>query len=153
MSHSNIFIDSSVMIGLFIGDEKAHKLLSKLINDSFMLCINPIVFSETMFKVTFHIALEDGIKGVYDLKQNLSRYSWVYEEVKEKIDKMIKMGYLKILDTNWDVLKLSSEIGEKYNLLTNDAIIIATCKYYGINKLATFDSDFEKVDFIEIIKE
>jgi predicted nucleic acid-binding protein len=77
----------------------------------------------------------------------------VYEEVKEKIDKMIKMGYLKILNTNWEVLKSSSEMGKKYNLLTNDAIIIATCKYYGTNKLATFDFDFEKVDFIKIIKE
>lgn len=153
MHPSNIFIDSSVMVGVFIGDEKAHKLLSKLINEDFMLCINPTVFSETMFKVTFHIALEDGIKGVYDLKKNLSRYSWVYEEVKEKIDKMIKMGYLKILNTNWDILKLSPEIGRKYNLLTNDAIIVATCKYYRIDKLATFDSDFEKVDFIKIIKE
>ena len=91
MSHSNIFIDSSVMIGLFIGDEKAHKLLSKLINDSFMLCINPIVFSETMFRTTYHIALEDGIKGVYDLKKNLDKYSWVYKEVKEKFDEMIRM--------------------------------------------------------------
>ncbi len=151
MNPSNVFVDSSVMVGLFVGDEKAHKLLSKLINDDFMLCINPIVFSETMFKVTFNIALEDGIKGVYDLKENLNRYSWVYREVKEKFDEMIKMCYLKVLDTNWEVLKLSSEMGEKYNLLTNDAIIIATCKYYGINKLATFDSDFEKVDFIEII--
>lgn len=77
-----------------------------------MLCINPIVFSETMFKVTFHIALEDGIRGVYDLKKNLNRYSWVYEEVREKIDKMIKMNYLKILDTNWEVLKLAPEIGK-----------------------------------------
>jgi predicted nucleic acid-binding protein len=108
--------------------------------------------SETMFKVTFHIALEDGIRGVYNLKKNLNRYSWLYEEVKEKFDRMVKMNYLKILDTNWEVLKLSSEMGKKYNLLTNDAIIIATCKYYGINKLATFDSNFEKVDFIEIIK-
>ncbi|XRO76494.1 PIN domain-containing protein [Methanocaldococcus sp. 10A] len=50
MKLSNIFIDSSVMVGLFIGDEKAHKLLSKLINEDYILCINPIVFSETMFK-------------------------------------------------------------------------------------------------------
>jgi len=148
---SNVFVDSSVMVGLFVGDEKAHKLLSKLINEGFMLCINPIVFSETMFRVTFNIALEDGIKGVYDLKENLSKYSWVYKEVKEKIDEMIKMDYLKILDTNWEVLKLAPEIGRKYCLLTNDAIIVATCKYYKINKLATFDSDFERVDFIEII--
>jgi predicted nucleic acid-binding protein len=102
------------MVGLFIGDEKAYKLLSKLINDDYILYINPIVFSETMFRTTYHIALEDGIKGVYDLKKNLYKYSWVYKEVKEKFDEMIRMGYLKVLDTSWEVLKLSSEIGCKY---------------------------------------
>ena len=40
---------------------------------------------------------------------------------------------------------------EKYKLLPNDALIVATCKHHGINKIATFDSDFERVDFLEII--
>ncbi|WP_223209031.1 PIN domain-containing protein [Pyrococcus sp.] len=40
---------------------------------------------------------------------------------------------------------------EKYALLTNDAIIAATCKYYGIKKIATFDEDFKKVNFLEVI--
>ena len=30
----------------------------------------------------------------------------------------------------------------KYNLLTNDAIILATCKIHNITKLASHDSDF-----------
>lgn len=37
-------------------------------------------------------------------------------------------------------------------MLPNDALIVATCRYYGINKIATFDSDFDKVDFLEIVK-
>jgi len=40
---------------------------------------------------------------------------------------------------------------KKYKLLPNDALIAATCKHRGINKIATFDSDFERVDFLEII--
>ena len=39
----------------------------------------------------------------------------------------------------------------KYKLLPNDALIVATCKHYGINKIATFDPDFKRVDFLEII--
>ena len=30
-------------------------------------------------------------------------------------------------------------------------LIAATCKYYDIRKIATFDSDFDKVDFLEVI--
>jgi len=44
------------------------------------------------------------------------------------------------------------EIFENYNLLPNDALIAATCKYYGINKIATFDGDFKRVDFLEVVE-
>ena len=40
---------------------------------------------------------------------------------------------------------------EECNLLPNDALIAATCKYYSIKKIATFDEDFRRVDFIEVI--
>ena len=60
---------------------------------------------------------------------------------------------MKIVAINWDILKLSAEIGEKYNLLTNDAIIAATCKYYGIRKIASFDEDFKNIDFLEVVFE
>ncbi len=36
--------------------------------------------------------------------------------------------------------------------LPNDALIVATCKHYGIKKIATFDEDFGRVDFLEIVE-
>jgi predicted nucleic acid-binding protein len=36
---------------------------------------------------------------------------------------------------------------------SNDALIAATCKHHGIQKIATFDPDFEHVDFLEIVRE
>ena len=44
------------------------------------------------------------------------------------------------------------EILENYNLLPNDALIAATCKHHGIKKIATFDEDFKRVDFLEVVK-
>ena len=38
----------------------------------------------------------------------------------------------------------------KYKLLPNDALIAATCKHHGIKKIATFDPDFKRVDFLEV---
>jgi len=34
-------------------------------------------------------------------------------------------------------------------LKPNDALIAATCKYYGIRKIATFDEDFDRARFLE----
>ena len=50
-------------------------------------------------------------------------------------------------------LELIRRIAETYKLLPNDALIAATCKYYGIRKIATFDEDFKRVDFLEVIIE
>lgn len=49
----------------------------------------------------------------------------------------------------WEVI---FELMRKYRLLPNDALIAATCKYYGIRKIATFDEDFDRVGFLERVK-
>lgn len=43
------------------------------------------------------------------------------------------------------------EIVKNYGLLPNDALIVATCKHYGIRKIATFDEDFRRVEFLEMV--
>ena len=45
-----------------------------------------------------------------------------------------------------------AEIINKYGLLPNDALIAATCRHYGIKKIATFDDDFNRVNFLEVVK-
>ncbi|ACS89946.1 MULTISPECIES: type II toxin-antitoxin system VapC family toxin [Thermococcus] len=151
MSPSEVFIDSSVLVGLNLGDEKAKELVKSLIERGCILIINPIVFSETAYKVMFTLALKDGLKGVHDLKKHLDKYAWTYGKVKESIALLIKNELLKVVEVNWEILELSAKIGEEYALLTNDAIIAATCKHFGIKKIATFDEDFRKVDFLEVI--
>ncbi|WP_366513876.1 PIN domain-containing protein [Thermococcus aggregans] len=42
-----------------------------------------------------------------------------------------------------EITLLSTEISRKYGLLPNDALILATCKFYSIKYLISFDSDFE----------
>ncbi len=62
-----------------------------------------------------------------------------------------------IIDFNIVILKdindlnFVFEIMNKYRLLPNDALIAAACKFYGIKKIATFDEDFKRVDFLEVV--
>jgi len=64
---------------------------------------------------------------------------------------LIKNDLLKILELNVQIFEISYLFSKKYGLLPNDALIAATCKHYGIKKIATFDQDFERVDFLEVI--
>jgi len=44
------------------------------------------------------------------------------------------------------------DIMGKYNLLPNDALIAATCRAYGISRIASFDSDLKNLDFVDLIE-
>jgi uncharacterized protein len=39
----------------------------------------------------------------------------------------------------------------KYKLMPNDAMIASTCLKHEISKIATFDSDFRRVDWLNVI--
>jgi len=39
----------------------------------------------------------------------------------------------------------------KYQLTPSDAIIALTCKYYGIDKIITFDKCFERIPWLNVI--
>ena len=41
----------------------------------------------------------------------------------------------------------------RYNLLPNDAMIASTCRKHEIFKIATFDSDFLRVDWLSVINQ
>jgi predicted nucleic acid-binding protein len=61
------------------------------------------------------------------------------------------LGRYRTLDVGEAVKSGAEGLIKKYGLLPNDALIAATCKHYGIRKIATFDSDFDRVDFLEVI--
>ena len=47
------------------------------------------------------------------------------------------------LDMNRLVVLTAPILMSEYNLLPNDAIILATCKFYGIEYLASHDKDYD----------
>jgi len=55
------------------------------------------------------------------------------------------LNSLAMFDVNAETVSIAEELMLNYNLLPNDALILATCKYYGIKYLASLDTDFEKV--------
>jgi len=78
------------------------------------------------------------------------------EEINEFFERMRALNILaniwNVLDINFEIFETAKTIIKVHRLLPNDALIAATCKYYGINKIATFDEDFARVDFLEVVK-
>ncbi len=127
-----VFLDTSFLVSCIIEtehSEKVKKILERVINCALYTSINAV--EETVYVIRKIAKMEN-------------------KEISERVKSVIeKLSIVVITD-----LPLSTffEILENYSLLSNDALIAATCKYYGISKIATFDEDFEKVDFLEVVK-
>ncbi len=146
-----IFIDSTVFIKYARGEDD---LLLKLIGNELYTSTN--VFEECFYKL---LLLKCGdITGkisVYKLKDSLKKNYDAFKDVFEFMDffeSLLSMKVVHLLEINLEILRIMSDIVEKYKLLPNDALIAATCKYYDIKKIATFDEDFKRVDFLEVVE-
>jgi hypothetical protein len=64
---------------------------------------------------------------------------------------LIQNNFIEVLDLNLQIFEDSYLFSRTYGLLPNDALIAAACKHYGIRKIATFDPDFKRLDFLEVI--
>jgi len=130
-----VFVDSSVLVESFKGNKEARDLLLEA-NKKFILYKNSIVFSEVVYKV---IGLYAG-KSPFTLKKQ-KKIENIFKEINEHLE---LLKFINTLPLNSKIELIALEFMEKYNLLPNDALILATCKYHDIKFLLSLDEDFEK---------
>ena len=104
--------------------------MERLIVSGHNLYTNAIVYSEFMF---YYLATI-GNKSPLSIK--------VSKKIKELIevhDPIRLFSYFQVLPMNHEDATLSYTFMQKYNLLPNDALILASTKLSGIENLASFD--------------
>ncbi|RYF65581.1 MAG: PIN domain-containing protein [Cytophagaceae bacterium] len=133
MSTTNdIFLDSSILVEYERADRT--ELLDYLCERSeYDLFINETVLSEYAFQM---LALY-GQKAPLTLKVNGLISATLTQADLEPV--LIQFTFLANSPT---VVSIYLHFMAKYNLLPNDALILATCKLHNINRLASYDSDF-----------
>ena len=127
-----VFVDSSVLIEFENG--RNQELLTKLLEKpSLNLCLNSVVASEYFYKLL----------GILAGKSPMSVCeSGKIDEVLSEHDTQLFLTYFTLLDTPKEAIVLSLSFMRTYNLLPNDALILATCKLQNISVFASLDSDF-----------
>jgi len=125
---NKVFIDSSVLI------EPLQNRKNVILNQTFACYINAIVVSEYLYK---YIGL-----------QNLGSPRKVQTD--KKISEALKpylitktLEEFLFLELTSSVVSIAPVLMSQYNLLPNDAIILATCKFYGIKYLASHYRDYD----------
>jgi predicted nucleic acid-binding protein len=149
MTEEVIFVDSTVFLAFLIDGKD---IFENLKGCRLITSIN--VIEEVIYVLIKERAKEiTGIDRHYDLLQHLRKNPEIVKNVADEIINDVST----ILDTcDIDVVSpphhmAMFEIVKKYGLLPNDALIVATCRYYGIRKIATLDEDFKRVDFLEVV--
>ncbi len=111
------------------------------------------VVNETIYVTFRRLAKDEGVKNIYDVKKFAkTEYGRILlSNAYSMVMELLELSGIQLLDEeeNFEVIQ---RVSEKYGLLPNDAIIVATCIKHGITEIATFDTDFENVSFLKIVR-
>jgi uncharacterized protein len=129
---NKIFLDSSIFIEPLKGNKVNfyQSLISDLRLDLF---INDIVVSEYLYYI---LAFNSEVSP-----KTLQRKGKIRQAMESEFEIINALNNFTFLSGNQSFLSEVPQLMAKYNLLPNDATILATCKLHGI-KLASHDSDF-----------
>ena len=129
---NNIFIDISVLIEAYKGNKvKFYDSLFSNVGNQFF--INDIVLSESVY---FILGFHSGVSP-----RTMQQRNAIGSPINNEIEQIDILQEFNFLSGNYSFLSGIPQLMAKYNLLPNDAIILATCKLHE-TKLASHDADF-----------
>ena len=147
-----IVIDTNVLANFFL-KTKLSKRAKNAVKQA-LAEYSPILFTNILEETVFILIREEliyrGMARFYEQKNFIKRNGYEDLFVYKKFFEFLKRFEIPILENKFSISDFQ-DILENYNLLPNDALIASTCKHHGIKKIATFDEDFKRVDFLEII--
>ena len=110
------------------------------------------VLDEAVFTIVRTKAwIKLGIRRVEKLREHIQRqgYKFFEEDINELI-KFLEEANITVVEDKASPQELI-ETAKKYHLLPADALIALTCKHYGIGVILTFDEDFRRVPWLNVI--
>ena len=130
---NRIFLDSSILIE-YTKNSRPELFEELLVDERFDLCFGSPVISEYLF----HFLAIAGNKSPLSVKMS-GQIGALFAQA-NPLDIFRPLVFLSDAAT---LLPDSVQLMRQYNLLPNDAMILALCKMHGIRVLASYDPDFE----------
>ena len=126
-----IFIDSSILIEY--EKQSQTEFFETLVAEGHQLYLNIIVASEYLYRL---IAIRGGKSPLTICENGKIAETLVGHDTSEFLSSV------SFLHVPPEAIPVGIELMKQYNLLPNDAMILATCKLESIPILASYDSDF-----------
>ena len=125
-----IFLDSNVLLRYLADDP----LAAKIVESGNTFYVNSTVVSEVIYG---YMRIKTGLSPL-TLKRKLPTLHVDTTPVETLLEDVVEVPI--------PPAKVVIETVKKYKLLPNDATIVASMRLAGLDKLATFDGDFKRVE-------
>lgn len=138
-----IFIDSSILVE-FKKQTRTDLLMGLLANPR----IEPVISHTILSEYTYHLLAIEGQRSPRSIKESGSIAAMLLRD-----DPFSLFSIFSLTPTSEEISSVFLDMMSKYNLLPNDALILADCKLNKIDLLASYDvKDFAKACEQESIK-
>ena len=153
---TKVFVDSNILMYALAKNsiyyQDCRQFITRIANGEIFGFLNPFVISEVLFKNLIASVIKE--YHPKDLMYFIKGNPHVLKERKDIYEKTLRLLNLNLtmLSTDREIWMKAVILSTEYALLPNDAIHAATCSVHGIEHVATNDSDFERVSFLNIWK-
>jgi len=152
---SSIFIDSNIFIYHFLDvSEPCTNFLEKIELGDINGYTSTVVLAEVLHRLMIAEVIEiygiEPKRVIKYLKQNPKIISTL-KKCETAINEINEFN-VNILTVTVEAIFQSGSIRKEYNQMTNDSLNLYVMKINGLNNIATNDSDFDRVDWIQVWK-
>jgi predicted nucleic acid-binding protein len=147
-----IFVDTNIFYNFLFETELSDKA-SAVLGSSM-----PLVTSFTVLNELVYISTRKLAESRYNVRTYREFRKFIAAEGYTPFERDLELIFSLLRDRDIQVLPDYQALADwrmvmdMYRLLPNDAVLAITCTHYGIEKIATFDGDFKRVDFLEVVR-
>jgi predicted nucleic acid-binding protein len=154
-SGTRVFVDSSVLLyHFFRTSDQSRRFLRRCEERDCSGVTSVVVMLEVTHRLMAMEALASGLvppghairrlQERPDIVRRLSAYATQAAE--------IPAFGIEVLPADLGVCLRAADVRDRYGLLTNDSVIVATMRDAGVTAIATADRDFERVDGLQVFR-
>lgn len=154
---TEIFLDANILLYDITAHPQfgasCHKLIEKIESGKVRSLTSHWVITEMIHKLMlletcdrFHLAMPEAINYLKKYPHAIRTLS----QYRKALDLLIRLPNLILVEVSHPVFLQSHQLINKYQLLSSDAIHVATCLAHGIKHIATNDKDFKRAKEITV---
>lgn len=156
---SRVFIDANIFLYTILGHPSfkspCKEFLIKLENGVYEGITSTLILNEVVHKLMLaEVVKSDRLSSEHEALKLIRKNPDVISKLHSTWNNYdyIKRYPITIVEVDERAMDLSVQLSERYRLLISDAVHIAIMKNRGIVDLASNDSDFERLDGINLWK-